>query len=383
MGRVLRYMKLLQYFKSQKEDISFDLLPDGIFTLEQDGKIIDVNDKVLNIYRTNRFNILGHYFSDFIENGTSILNKITKTGMSATVKAIVDQEDEPRETLLDITATRNSETGKVFVCVRNITTKQKEQKTISDKFEIAQKIIDEKNDFLLDSSGAILSNIVSMTGFSRALLDGIGGALSEKQEKYLNIINTNSKDLNYDLEKLFALFKAESNKVEYRYKLFDLISLIKSIERVYQKDFKDKKIIFNLDYSNLTQRDCLLDGEIVEYMLRCIMDIFLRFSNLGKCQLNIGHPPIDFLKTREFEANDSYDIEKYVLFEAKITDLVFNQDELENIFDTYYKGSIKRPIGLKATLNLLKKYSKDFRGDVWVYSKQNFGTMITFVLPLR
>ena len=376
-------MKLLQYFKSQKEDISFDLLPDGIFTLEQDGKIIDVNDKVLNIYRTNRFNILGHYFSDFIENGTSILNKITKTGMSATVKAIVDQEDEPRETLLDITATRNSETGKVFVCVRNITTKQKEQKTISDKFEIAQKIIDEKNDFLLDSSGAILSNIVSMTGFSRALLDGIGGALSEKQEKYLNIINTNSKDLNYDLEKLFALFKAESNKVEYRYKLFDLISLIKSIERVYQKDFKDKKIIFNLDYSNLTQRDCLLDGEIVEYMLRCIMDIFLRFSNLGKCQLNIGHPPIDFLKTREFEANDSYDIEKYVLFEAKITDLVFNQDELENIFDTYYKGSIKRPIGLKATLNLLKKYSKDFRGDVWVYSKQNFGTMITFVLPLR
>ena len=303
--------------------------------------------------------------------------------MSATVKAIVDQEDEPRETLLDITATRNSETGKVFVCVRNITTKQKEQKTISDKFEIAQKIIDEKNDFLLDSSGAILSNIVSMTGFSRALLDGIGGELSEKQEKYLNIINTNSKDLNYDLEKLFALFKAESNKVEYRYKLFDLISLIKSIERVYQKDFKDKKIIFNLDYSNLTQRDCLLDGEIVEYMLRCIMDIFLRFSNLGKCQLNIGHPPIDFLKTREFEANDSYDIEKYVLFEAKITDLVFNQDELENIFDTYYKGSIKRPIGLKATLNLLKKYSKDFRGDVWVYSKQNFGTMITFVLPLR
>ena len=60
-----------------------------------------------------------------------------------------------------------------------------------------------------------------------------------------------------------------------------------------------------------------------------------------------------------------------------------NKDELDNIFDTYYKGTIKRPIGLKASLNLLKTYITDFRGDIWVYSKENFGTMITFVLPLR
>ena len=82
-------------------------------------------------------------------------------------------------------------------------------------------------------------------------------------------------------------------------------------------------------------------------------------------------------------ANDSLDTQKYVLFEAKITDLIFNQDELDNIFDTYYKGSIKRPIGLKATLNLLKLYITDFKGDIWIYSKQNFGTMFTFVLPLK
>ena len=121
----------------------------------------------------------------------------------------------------------------------------------------------------------------------------------------------------------------------------------------------------------------------MEYILRCIMDIFLRFSNLGKCFLNIGHPPVEFLKTNDFLANDSLDSQKYVLFEAKITDLVFSQDELDNIFDSYYKGATKRPIGLKATLNLLKLYINDFRGDIWVYSKQNFGTMITFVLPLR
>ena len=167
---------------------------------------------------------------------------------------------------------------------------------------------------------------------------------------------SNSKDLSYDLEKLFALFKLESKKIEYQNKPFDLISLLKSINRVYEKDFRDRKIIFSMDYSSLTERDCYLDSEVVEYMLRSIMDIFSRFANLGKCYLNIGHPPMDFLKTREFAANDFFDTKKYVLFEAKIADLVFSKDELDNIFDTYYKGATKRPIGLRASLNLLKIY---------------------------
>ena len=375
-------MKILEYFKNQKEDNNFNLLPNGIFTLEQDSRIIDVNDRVLEIYKTTRFNILGRYFSDFVENGTAILNKVVQEGASEIVKAFIKDEEKPSLSL-DMTAKRNAETGKVYVVVRNVTKKQSENKVIKEKFSVAQKIIDGKNDFLLDSSGAILSNLVSICGFSRALLDGIGGALSEKQQKYLNIININSRDLNYDLEKLFTLFKAESKKIQYNYKLFDLIGLIKSIERLYEKDFRDKKIIFSLDYSTLTERDCYLDSEIVEYILRSVMGVFSRFANLGKCSLNIGHPPLDFLKTREFAANDSYDTKKYVLFEAKIADLVFSKDELDNIFDTYYKGTIKRPIGLKASLNLLKTYITDFRGDIWVYSKENFGTMITFVLPLR
>ena len=379
---ILIKMKLLEYFKSHKEENNFNLLPDGIFTLEQDGKIIDVNNKVLEMYNMNRFEILGRYFSDFIENGTSVLNKVVQNNTSAPVRAIM-KDEEIRNVFFEISATRNLETSKVYVIARNITKKQAEQNIINERYALAQKIIDGKNDFLLESSGSILSSLVSISGFSRALLDGIGGALSEKQTKYLNIINQNSKDLSYDLEKLFALFRLESKKIEYSNKGFDLISLIKSIDRVYKKDFLDKKVIFSLDYSTLTQRDCFLDGEVVEYILRCIMDIFLRFSNLGKCSLNIGHPPVEFLKQKDFLANDSLDSTKYVLFEAKITDLVFNQEELDNIFDTYYKGSTRRPIGLKATLNLLKLYINDFRGDIWVYSKQNFGTMFTFVLPLR
>ena len=208
-------MKILEYFKSQKEENNFNLLPDGIFTLEHDGKIIDVNNKILEMYKMTRFEILGRYFSDFVENGTAILNKVVQDASSEPVRALM-KDEEIRNVFFEITATRNPETSKVYVVARNITKKQAEQKTINERYALAQKIVDEKNDFLLEASGSVLSSLVSINGFSRALLDGIGGALSEKQRKYLSIINSNSKELNYDLEKLFALFRVESkNKTKY------------------------------------------------------------------------------------------------------------------------------------------------------------------------
>ena len=110
----LNKMKILDYFKtSSKEENNFNLLPDGIFTLEQDGKVVDVNNKVLEMYGISRFEILGRYFSDFIENGTSVLNKIVKSNTSMTARAIM-KDEEVRNVYFDISATRNAETSKVY-----------------------------------------------------------------------------------------------------------------------------------------------------------------------------------------------------------------------------------------------------------------------------
>lgn len=382
-------MKIFDCFKNHKVENRFNLLPDGIFILENDGKIIDVNDKVLEFYNTTRFNILGHYFSDFVENGTSILEDVVQNNTRVFVNS-TSNEDCP-SMLFELSAAKQIETSRVYVCIRLVDSIQQQKMLELDetkeKYAAAKKIVDGKNDFLVDASGSILSSLVSIKGFSRALIDGFAGELNEKQKKYLSIINTYANSLNYDLEHLFKLFELESNPINKNNKVFDIVTLIKSIERVYAKDFKDKKIIFNLNYSQIIKRDCFLDSEIVEYILRCVFEIFLRFSDLGKCFLNIGHPPLDFLESWDFRAKDELKSEKYVLFEAKVTDLVFNEDELNNIFNAYYKSADKlinkRPIGLGATFNLLKIYIRNFGGEIKVYSKQNFGTMITFVLPLK
>ena len=124
-------MKFLNYFKSQKE-VGFDLnlLPDGIFVIEQDGRIADVNNRVLEMFDITRFEIIGRYFSNFVQDGLATLNKILTDKSSAVVKVTYRKENDdsvPR-LFLELSASRDKVENKVYVTARNITHKEKQQK---------------------------------------------------------------------------------------------------------------------------------------------------------------------------------------------------------------------------------------------------------------
>ena len=46
--------------------------------------------------------------------------------------------------------------------------------------------------YLINASTEILSGLNSIESFSKALIDVVSGELSDKQEKYVSIINKNS-----------------------------------------------------------------------------------------------------------------------------------------------------------------------------------------------
>ena len=156
---MIQRMKLLDYFKPVKQENNFNILPDALFTLEQDGKIIDINDKVLEMFNTSRYEFLGKYFSDCVENGTAVLNEIIKNKECVCAKAKLRETDTP--IILELNAIRDKEFHKVYVSAREVTTRQRQQQNLNERYEMAQKIIDEKNDFLLTSSGALLSTLIS------------------------------------------------------------------------------------------------------------------------------------------------------------------------------------------------------------------------------
>ena len=374
-------MDLLRFLKRPNKDDLFDKFPDGVLIVSLEGKIIDANFKALDMLNASKFEITGQFFSVYFEGGSNLLNKIVyqKKPLISKVKVKNDESDR----YFEISATRDTNNQKVYVTLRDVSHNYKMQNMVNGQYEIAKNIIDEKNNYLVNISGEILSSLATIDGFSKALSDGVGGVLIDKQMKYINIINKNARELTYDLEKLFTIFRLESNLYQFDYRNFDLVNLLNSIVKQYEPYFIRKKMFFEYNFSSLASRSCFLDQSVLEYVIKSILDIFLINSQVGKITLSAGNPPLAFLERQEFDGKNSQDPNFYVLFEMKASELFFDEEELQSVFDPYScANKNKRPISTKLSFVLAKKFIRQFKGDIWVYSKPSFGTMISFVVPV-
>ncbi len=375
-------MDLLRFFKRPKTDNLFNKFPDGVLIVSLEGKILDANAKALEMFKTSIIDMTGRFFSVYVDGGSSLLNKaVTQKRPIISKVNIKNSEDD---NYFEISATRDTVEQKVYVTLRDVTHNYKMQNMVNGQFEIAKNIIDEKNNYLVNISGEILSSLATIDGFSKALSDGVGGVLVDKQMKYINIINKNAKELTYDLEKLFTIFKLESNLYQYDFRNFDIVNMLNGIVKQYETYFTRKKMLFDYNYSSLASRSCFLDQSVFEYVIKSILDIFLINSQVGRVTLSAGNPPLAFLESHDFDGKVSQDSASYILFEMKASELFFDEDELQTIFEPYCcLNKNKRPISTKLSFVLIKKFIKYLKGDIWVYSKPAFGTMVSFVVPVE
>lgn len=376
-------MDLLRFFRRpNKTDNLFDKFPDGVLIVSLEGKIIDANAKAVDMFKTSVTDMEGKFFSAYVDGGSGLLNKIVsqKRPMISRVKIKNSDDDH----YFEISATRDTLEQSVYVSLRDVTHNYKMQNMVNGQFEIAKNIIDEKNNYLVNISGEILSSLATIDGFSRALSDGVGGVLVDKQMKYINIINKNAKELTCDLEKLFNVFRLESNLYQYNFRNFDIVNLLNGIVKQYETLFLRKKMLFDYNYSSLASRACFLDQSVFEYVIKSILDVFLTNSQVGKVTLSAGNPPLAFLESHEFDGKVSQDSASYILFEMKASEPFFDEEELQTIFEPYCcLNKNKRPISTKLSFVLMKKFIKHLKGDIWVYSKPAFGTMVSFVVPVE
>ena len=375
-------MNLFSLFNKPKKEDIFEIFPDGILVVSMDGKILDINNKAVKILGFNKLEIIGSYFSQFIQGGSVLLNKLVQTGTTSITKAATNKKED---IFVEVAAAKNEEFDKVYVSIRDITANYKMQNMINGEYEIAKKIIDEKNTFLTNISGEIFSLLNSVTNFSKALNDGVAGELNDKANKYVSIINKNSNDLSYDLTLLFKYFEVESNLYNYEYRNFDLADLLTSIAKNYEVLFAKKKLNFTYDFSSFLTRSSSLDPTAIEAFVKAILDISLKSTDIGTISMNVGNPPIEFLQNKNIEAEDENVKKQYALFEIKDSGLVMPQTAIENIFNPYFMDSStnKKVLNAKLAYSYCYKHVKNLKGDMWVYSKPSQGTMACILLPME
>ncbi|MBR2386598.1 hypothetical protein IKA92_04805, partial [bacterium] len=355
---------------------------DGIFILAHDGKILDINLKGLEIFKLSKREVVGKYFSKFIEGGTVVLNNIVNSNRTLKVKSILDGGVE---IFLELSAKQSEKSKKVYVQFREITSNYKNETELLSDFQELKVQYNAKNKFFVSINDDILTPIESIEGFSKAMLDSLGGELNEKQAKYVQIILKNAKDLNYNLGTILNYFKLESDLIRFEPRNFDIINLITQEIKRNEELFEAKSLSLNLETQPVITRNCFQDPTIVQEIISNYIGLVLRKTDIGGLSVVIKNPEKDFLQKLNIDAEDLTNYKNYIQIDFEDTSIAYSPTELNELFNPYeiVQGDRKFALGVNFVYPTIKKYLDYIQGGIIVDSLGISGNKTSILFPLN
>ncbi len=362
--------------KKPKPDL--DMLPDAVLVVAPNGEITDYNEKASKIFTSET--IVNSELLDLFDGGYNMVCDLVKTGASAVVRSRMNEDEQ----FFEISAARFGEKGDIIVGVRDVSGSQKMLNKLIFEHEYVNKVTKEKNSFLSKIAGELTSPLHSINGFSQALLEGLGGEISEKQEKYLKIINKNSAQLLDLISKIIDYSKVESGIFDYEFKNFDFVDLISKIFNDYRTKAEEKGLVLTVDLNNLLKRNCFNDENLVKTAITLLLDNAIASTQNGGVKIEASSPDLEFLEIAGFPIAESANDKSYLMI--KITDsgtgLVDN--EKDTIFNPYIdveKAIARKSLARNVAMGLVYNLIRLAKGKIWVETESLKGTSYTFVVP--
>ena len=350
-------------FKTSSFDVEKSL-PDALIYISKDGKIQWVNDIASEIFETSKMHLMTSNITDFIENAMNLI-----TNAIIMQKPIITKFVD-KEMYYDMTV-REVESGYMLDFRDSV------QDSIEENKEIEPVINREKNHFLMKLANDLKSPIQSIVGFSQAMTDGLGGSMSEQQEKYIRIINKNSSDLMYFVGKLIELSQTESFPKQQERKPMDIVALINSIVKFNEQLYKDKEIIVNVNTEEGFKKTINSDSDILKNIIQDLLEIILKTVDIGEISINLSTPDDMLLDTKGIPHSN------YALINISSSSLLLSENDLDCLFDPYkIVDSTNRKNVLRAmVLASVKNLVQSLNGYIWVESQILKSTSFNIIIP--
>lgn len=342
-------------------------LPDAVVFCNRDGKILWVNDKAAEIFETSKMHLLTSNISDFIENA---LNLITS---SVIMNNQVITKLKNSETYFDMTS---KEITEGYVLDFRDSSNSAEE-IVKNSEEDYKEINRNKNCFLLKLANELKSPLQSIVGFSQAMAEGLGGSMTEQQDKYIRIIKKNSSELMYFITKLLELSQTEAKLSKPELKTFDIISAINSVIRFNEQLYKDKELRWNIDIENGMKKTIISDEEIIKTIIQNVLEVILKSVDMGDININLSIPDEEFLNTKNLT------IGNYIMISISSNSLLLSENDLESMFDPYaiVDTSNKKNVLRAMILSCVKNLVQTLRGTVWIESQILKNTSFNIIIP--
>ncbi len=351
-------------------------LPDAVLVVDFDGRVVWVNHKASVIFESNVSDLRGLNFDELVANGMEMAEKSYSKRNSVVTGAFTV---EGKEFFIEMNAKKYDD--QYFITIRDVT-------AMTNVLTIAERtgrLNKEKNLMLVRLSNEIKSPIQSIIGFSQALLDGLGGAITDKQTKYVKIINKNSTELLYFMEKFLEFAQAESSLFKCDIQPFDLTNAIQSVVRNNENTLSAKNLIVNYDFDELLKKTIYNDENDVKIILQNVLETSIKLTDAGSITIKADYPESDVIEKSGVRKVKGNAINSYVRITVTDTGIGFAETELEGLFEPYtqldrvHKKTIVRSLTLGTAYTMVKRMG----GAIWVNSEVMKGSSFYIILPVE
>ena len=350
-------------FRTNSIDVE-KALPDAIIMCTKDGKIQWVNDMAAEIFETSKMHLLTSNISDFIENSMNLISNSIMMHRPVITKFV------GRETYFDMTV-KEIEEGFVLDFRDAV---QNTEELQNDDIEVVNR---EKNNFLVKLTNDLKSPIQSIVGFSQAMADGLGGDMTEQQEKYIKIINKNSSELMYFITKLLELSQTESMQEKPENKTLDVQALVNSVVRFNEQLYKDKEVKISIKTVENFKKTISTDENVLKNILQDVLEVILKSIDMGEVSINLYTPDEEFIASKNLAPV------QYTMITLSTTALLLSENDLECMFDPYkiVNSSNRKNVLRAIVLASVKNLVQSLNGIIWVESQILKNTSFNIIIP--
>lgn len=370
------------FFKPKKEKNILSSYPDAVLVVSESGELLYANENLLRILKISSDELFSLELLDIFDGGFNLVSNLVNSEDSAVVRSKVNNDTE---LFLEIRASLYEDNeDKIIISIRDVTNNKKMLNKLMFEHEYITKLNKNRSTFLTKVSNEITSPLHSINGFSEAILEGLGGDINDKQQKYLKIINKNSIQLLELVNGILEYSKLESGIYDYEFKNFDFVTLMTNLFNKYKPLADDKKLILNFNLNSLTKRAIYSDENVLKRIIETLLDNAIERTESGAIQLSVVSPDKEYLEAAGLNVTNSLSAQNYIMIQVADTSQGLSESELKNIFDPYAnidKYIAKKTVSKSLEMGIVYMLVRILKGRIHAESEENKGCIFSFVIP--
>lgn len=364
-----------------KEDEAEDLLtklPDCVVLFNNQGSFLWYNELARKNFSVIKENFAEGYVDDIFENALDLIVKVADKEKTTIVRTKSGLE---KDLFFELSASKTEEG--YLVIFRNNTQSYKTLTSILVEHESYKKVNRDKNNFLVKLASEIKTPLQSVIGFSQTMLDGLGGKITKKQEKYLNIINKNSEEVLLLFNRILDLSKSESNLFEHKLEYFDAVNLLNEVIKSNENRIQEKNVTLNLEISPDIKRNIYSCEELLNLILQNILEVAIKSTDSNSIDISVKHPELEYVNDKGLVPFENASEKSFIMFTVQDKGLGIKKEDLDTLFEPYAqldnpdKTAIIRSIAFATIKNVIKM----LKGNMWVDTETMQGTSYNVILP--